>query len=157
MTPSFSTDSRPITPEDFLNEAKSILNKKAHDYTSGDTTRFENFERQALVSSWFKNDIDKVFACMVTVKLARLASCLDSKIPNNESIEDSFVDLINYCALWASWRSSWGLQVPSGEQKICDICENNYATHYIKLAEQFYCDDCYKAYRDDLLKSEQDA
>ena len=71
---------------------------KRHDYTSSNDTH-ENFKRSAEISSWFKNEQDKSYAVLIGTKLARLGSLLGSLLPNNESIEDTFIDLINYCAL----------------------------------------------------------
>lgn len=95
-----------MTPEEMLKKAASILESKAHDYTSG-LTRYENFERSALVLKWFKSDLDKAFVSLITTKLARLASLLGRKEPKNESINDSFLDLINYCVLWSARRSNF--------------------------------------------------
>ena len=55
---------------------------------------------------WFKNEHDKAFVSLIAVKLARLASLLDAKTPHHESIEDTFVDLANYVALWGGWRTT---------------------------------------------------
>lgn len=93
-----------MTVEQLLDECKKITKSKQADYTTGQD-RFENFSRCAEVSTWFLQPIDKVYVTLVTVKLARLASLLGrDKTPNNESIEDSFKDLVNYCALWAGDR-----------------------------------------------------
>lgn len=82
-------------------QMQEIHHKKNNDYTSGNPD--ENFERMGIISSWFSNQIDKVFATMVAVKLARLGVLLSSqREPNNESVEDSFLDLCTYCALWAA-------------------------------------------------------
>ena len=90
---------------DILNEMESVHDKKNYDYTSGEP--FENFTRAAMVSSWFKNDIDKVFAILITIKLARLATLLGSiKVPNNESLPDTFIDLPNYAVLWGAYHRS---------------------------------------------------
>jgi hypothetical protein len=63
----------------------------------------------ALVQSWFTDPYDKAFVGMVAVKLARLGVLLSSnKIPNNESVEDSFLDLSVYCCLWAANRKRRG-------------------------------------------------
>jgi len=94
-----------MTPEQLIDKGKELMQIKAHDYTSGETNRYENFLRQAELLSWFKNDNDKAYVAVIAIKLARLASLLDSKEPKNESIEDSFIDLINYCALWGGWRT----------------------------------------------------
>lgn len=84
-----------------LNNIKTIHEKKNQDYSAGGP--FENFERAAELLSWFKHDKDKVFINHIATKLARLATLLGSdKTPNNESIEDSFLDLCTYCILWSA-------------------------------------------------------
>ena len=99
-----------MTPEEIMRAGMDLMKSKAADYTSGDTTRYENFERQAEIISWFKYPIDQAFAGLIAVKLARLASLLfkDDK-PNHESIEDTFKDLVNYSALWGGFRTSINL------------------------------------------------
>lgn len=93
------------TPERLIGKALSILSQKRQDYTT--SSRYENFGRAATISSWFVNDADKVYATLIGVKLARLASLLGrDKTPNNESIEDTFKDLINYAALWGADNAS---------------------------------------------------
>lgn len=88
-----------------LNKIASTHEKKNEDYAASDN-QFENFEHSALVSSWFKQDIDKAFVTLITTKLTRLATLLNSdKPPNNESIDDSFLDLATYSILWGAYRS----------------------------------------------------
>lgn len=82
----------------------SITTLKRYDYTSTEDNH-ENFKRSALIASWFKSNDDKPYIVLIGTKLARLASLLDSKEPKNESIDDSFIDLINYCALWMERRT----------------------------------------------------
>jgi hypothetical protein len=101
------------TPEELMDKGKKLLTSKAQDYTSGDTTRYENFERQAEIMSWFGNNWDKAFVGLIAVKLARLASLLDKEDkPNHESIEDTFIDLINYSALWGGFRTRYTPPAP---------------------------------------------
>ena len=98
-----------MTPEELFDKGRQILKSKAEDYTSGganSSSRYENFDRQMQLTSWFKNECDKVFMSLIAVKIARLSTLLNGKEPKNESIEDSFIDLINYCALWAGYRTS---------------------------------------------------
>lgn len=89
---------------ELLEKCAKLHSKKAADY-SQEGNPFSNFERSAVISSWFNNDIDKVYIVLISIKLARLAELLNGKEPKNESIEDSFIDLINYCALWAAKRN----------------------------------------------------
>jgi len=89
--------------KEILERAMSLLVSKGQDYTSDvKTSQFENFERAALISSWFIRDEDKVYATLIGIKLARLASLLNRRVnPNHEAVDDTFVDGSNYFALWA--------------------------------------------------------
>lgn len=89
---------------DIFEKCWKITTSKRNDYTSS-TDNHENFKRSAELSSWFKNEQDKSYVILIGTKLARLGSLLDSKEPNNESIDDTFIDLINYCALWMERRT----------------------------------------------------
>lgn len=86
-----------------LDQMRSIHNKKSHDY-SNDKDSFSNFKQAAELCKHFTNPIDQVFVSIIGIKFARLAELLSSgKTPNNESVDDSFVDLANYCALWGAF------------------------------------------------------
>ena len=91
------------SPEELMNRGMELMKSKSHDYTVGD--RYENFYRQAELIAWFSETQDQVFVSVIAIKLARLASLLGHKEPRNESIEDTFIDLINYCALWGGCRT----------------------------------------------------
>lgn len=96
----------PAIPEvmNILNKITEIHQRKNEDYAAPGKY-FENFERSALLASWFQYDIDKSFVTLIGTKLARLATLLNkSDRPNNESIEDSFLDLATYCILWGAYR-----------------------------------------------------
>lgn len=85
-----------------LEKIKAIHEKKNQDYTSSGKN-YENFERAAQLISWFNRDVDKTYVNHIATKLARLATLLNSSAqPNNESIEDSFLDLCTYCILWSA-------------------------------------------------------
>jgi hypothetical protein len=97
----------PAIPEflELLEKMKAIHALKNEDYSSGGN--YQNFERSGHIASWFSNDDDKSFAVLVGTKLARLANLLSKDTdPNNESIEDSFLDLTTYCALWSCYYQS---------------------------------------------------
>jgi hypothetical protein len=106
--------------EKLLEEARAIHDKKSHDYAS-DEDRFSSFTRAAEIVSWFKNPIDQVFACMIGIKLARLAELKNGKEPNNESIRDSHLDLFVYSGLWTSYYDSLfnGL---TKQKYLCSMC-----------------------------------
>ena len=93
-----------MTPEQIFKGCEKIMKSKRADYSDGGV--HQNFERSESVISWFEADIDKVYITLISTKLARLATLLKTdKEPNNESIQDSFNDLVNYCVLWGSKRS----------------------------------------------------
>ena len=92
--------------EEILNRSKEIHLKKRADYASDPTADpFENFDRSNEIASWFP-PVYASFAVLIGTKIARLGSLLISgKAPNNESIDDTFLDLITYCALfYAYWK-----------------------------------------------------
>ena len=92
---------------DFLNsldKMRAIHIKKNADYAATGSPH-ENFEHSALIASWFKNNADVPYAVLIAIKLARLATLLNSgHTPNNESVEDTFIDLANYVLLWKASR-----------------------------------------------------
>ena len=87
---------------EIFNRCKIINESKQQDYTTNpNVDSHENFKRSAIIASWFESNLDKPYVVLIGTKLARLGALLSSnKNPNNESIEDTFLDLINYCALW---------------------------------------------------------
>lgn len=93
--------------EEILKRSIEIHLKKRADYATDPTANpFENFDRSNEVARWFP-DSYKSFAILIGTKLARLGSLLvTGKVPSNESIEDTFLDLVTYCALfYAFWKS----------------------------------------------------
>ena len=87
---------------DTLDKVKKIHESKNADY-SGERGPFFNFIFCDMVSNMFTNGMDKVFAVFIAVKLARLSVLLSSTKPaNNESIDDTFDDLICYATIWKS-------------------------------------------------------
>lgn len=88
---------------ELLKQMQDIHEKKNADYAS--KSFFENFKRSAELASWFSDPVDRSFATLVGTKLARLATLLSTgRAPNNESLDDTFLDLTVYCGLWASWN-----------------------------------------------------
>lgn len=85
-----------------LNRLADLHDAKSHDYAEAGNP-YSNFEFAARVSEPFTG-IDRVFATLVGVKLARLAELTAAgKTPKNESLQDTRRDLANYCAIWASY------------------------------------------------------
>ena len=84
-----------------LDEASALSDSKRHDYAS-EADPFLNFTQVADVSGL---TIDQVFLVWVTTKVVRLGQLVgNGKEPNNESVDDNILDLINYPALWRGIR-----------------------------------------------------
>jgi hypothetical protein len=86
-----------------IERISSLHARKSHDYAQA-VNPYSNFEFAAIVSERFTDPVDRVFAVMIGIKLARLAELRGSgKSPQNESIRDSFDDLATYATIWASY------------------------------------------------------
>lgn len=84
-----------------LEKMKQIHDKKSQDYAN-DANRYQNFEEAAATAGC---SVDTVFAVLIGVKLARLRELLKSnKEAQNESIQDSRLDLAVYATLWLSYH-----------------------------------------------------
>lgn len=82
----------------------AIHEKKNRDYSELENA-YSNFEYSAKVAAQFTNIIDRVFAVLVSTKMARIAELTKpGKIPNNESLDDSYLDMAVYAAIWASYN-----------------------------------------------------
>lgn len=87
-----------------LERIAALHDRKSHDYAQA-TNPYSNFEYAAVVSERFTDPTDRVFATMLAIKLARIAELRAAgKSPQNESLRDSFDDLANYAAIWASYQ-----------------------------------------------------
>ena len=85
-----------------LERLKKLHEDKNADY-SPKGEPFYNFNKAQFLVGLFHSDRDKVFACMVGIKLARIAVLLNSgKAAIHESVLDSFDDLIVYATIWRS-------------------------------------------------------
>lgn len=94
---------------EILNEIKSIHEKKAQDYTTSAVANpYENFIRAGEVGSWFPKGPYNDFGCLIGTKLARIGVLLQKETrPSNESLDDSMLDLVTYCALmYAYYRDN---------------------------------------------------
>lgn len=81
--------------EDFTAKMKEIILKKGNDYANED--RLSNFKLAGNICG-----INPNLNCLslIATKVARLGVLLNTdKTPNNESIEDSILDLANYSVL----------------------------------------------------------
>ncbi len=76
-------------------------NSKGHDYASQDVlSNFKSVSRAAKELGLNVTDPTNYALFMVLLKIARLSNLLNTgKKPNNETIDDSFLDGINYMKL----------------------------------------------------------
>lgn len=87
--------------EQLLNDMRELHSRKNHDYAK-DSNPYSNFEEAADVAGC---SVDTVFRVMIGIKLARLKELLASgKTAQNESVQDSRMDLTMYAALWTSYN-----------------------------------------------------
>jgi hypothetical protein len=84
--------------ENLDNELRDIIKSKREDYGSEDV--LSNFKQVSAAAKALNIDITnptQYALFMGILKVARITNLMnDNKIPNNESLEDSFKDLINY-------------------------------------------------------------
>lgn len=99
------------THKALLDEIVALHEKKAKDYAhSGDP--YSNFRKAAQIAAGFTG-VDAVFATLIGVKLARIQELTQpGRVANNESLDDSFIDLTNYCAIWTSYRRDERIPAP---------------------------------------------
>lgn len=94
---------KPINPKfhSALQKMAEVHDKKSADYAH-DGNRYSNFEEAAAIAGV---SVDDVFAVLIGIKLSRLRELLKSgKTPNNESIQDTRLDLAVYSVLWLSYH-----------------------------------------------------
>ena len=84
-----------------LEKCIEVHKLKNADYTGNNSDPLFNFHMSQVIMNYFTNENDKIFVALISTKLARIAALRNSgNKPNNESLFDSFDDLINYTALW---------------------------------------------------------
>lgn len=83
-----------------LDQMKATHESKNADYAADDNP-YSNFELAATIAGC---SVATVFRVLMGVKQARLNELLKGKTPNNESIEDTKLDLAVYAALYASYE-----------------------------------------------------
>lgn len=79
----------------FIDTQRSILFKKSQDYAT-DIDVLSNFK---LAGSICQLTPEQNCLSLIATKVARLGVLLQGKVPNNESIQDSVLDLANYSVL----------------------------------------------------------
>lgn len=103
-----------------LRRMQATHDAKSHDYAREDNP-YANFDFAAEVTARFAAPMDRVFATMVGIKLARLGELTSGKAPKHESIDDSFLDLANYVVLWWTQRQRLAEPaVPTGHKGLTE-------------------------------------
>ena len=88
---------------DYLRQMRQVHDSKNHDYADVGNP-YSNFEGAAQIAGV---TVDTVFQVMIGIKLERLRQLVGTdKEANNESVDDSILDLANYAALWGSYRQA---------------------------------------------------
>ena len=103
---------------EFYAEKKNILKLKGEDYANEDV--LSNFK-----TAGANIGISAEQQCLsaIATKVARLGNLLSGKIPNNESISDSILDLSNYTDLLYCLVNEENANVPNEEPQT-NRCEN---------------------------------
>ena len=82
-------------------EAYALVEGKASDYAEDDNV-YSNFEFAASAAGI---TVEQSFLNLIGVKVARLQQLIgNDKTPNNESIDDTLLDLMNYAGLLKAYR-----------------------------------------------------
>lgn len=95
----------PRVPEfiEAIEKMREIHIKKNEDYAE-EYNPFSNFDFSSEFASHFRSEWSS-YAVLIGTKIARLSVLLaKEEKPNNESIEDTFIDVANYFLLW---RAQW--------------------------------------------------
>lgn len=92
--------------ERLLEEMRALHQRKNEDYAREDDP-LSNFRFAAWLAEGFADPLDRTFATLLGVKLARIQqlTCPGAGAPNFESLADSFRDLATYAAIWAAERT----------------------------------------------------
>ena len=87
-----------------IEDMSYLLVTKGQDY-SGTNHTWWNFEEMAFVTGI---TVDQAFLALIGVKIARIKSLKTEqdpgRIPTYESLEDTFLDLANYCVLYVGYQ-----------------------------------------------------
>ncbi len=72
-----------------------VIERKNNDYAE-DNDAFSNFK---FAAEFADIPVTKAFQVLIGVKIARLKELLNGKVPQNEAVEDTLLDLANYATL----------------------------------------------------------
>lgn len=106
-----------------FDDCYSTLNAKREDYTGG-VDPFENFRESAAFADVA---VSQAIQVLIGTKIARLKSLINGdKKPNNESVHDTILDMMNYLNILDVWLSrDWDIQLPLDFDVVEPIVERN--------------------------------
>lgn len=81
-----------VTAIQILKDAAALKERKSKDYQGSKWTEEDYFPFE-----------DKSYLHMIATKYLRIMSVSDQENTNFESLEDSLIDMINYCAMYAAF------------------------------------------------------
>lgn len=122
--------------ENLLSEAKTLHDKKAHDYSNVDNP-YGNYLFAGQLGSLFRDSRDIGFVTRIGEKLYRLANLENNHLsPKNESIADTELDLVVIITLWMASRRDRRLseQASSGYSPTSSFMPD--------VEKTFYCEIC---------------
>ncbi len=118
--------------EELLQQMLRMHEKKQKDYASS-SDPYSNFKEAAAFAGC---SVDTVFAVLIGIKGARLKELLTSgKQPNNESIQDTRLDMAVYAALQASYNlpeveKKFPQSISKVDPSICAFCGGTDRPHW---------------------------
>jgi hypothetical protein len=92
-----------------LDCASDIIKAKTHDYAADPGNAYEAFDFvykfAELVREYGADETYQPFLTLIAVKLVRIFNLTApyAPSPKNESLRDTCLDLVNYCALWGGF------------------------------------------------------
>lgn len=99
-----------VSPEDLqeqfftlLDEMEDLMVKKGEDYSGKKNHTWYSFDVTSDITGL---TVDQVFLALIGTKFSRLVALIgETLVPNNESLNDTFLDFANYLVLWVSYKN----------------------------------------------------
>ncbi len=111
-----------VTATQILKDAAELKEQKSKDYQGG---------------KWSEQDYfpfgDQSYMHMIHTKYLRMRNIMETKNPNFESLEDTLIDMINYCAMYAAWLENKKMD---GERPLTN--SNNLTEAELQKARQLW-------------------